>query len=111
MKTLNINSSSKMKSHMKISSLVFTCSKHMYSGSGNNTLDNLFYKKQIEIKTLSAILTESKGVAFSLLFSIDQTAPFIPVSHQPQVLVSLSSHIRRNSIHHLKIEKIKEKSI
>ena len=37
---------------MKISFFffAFTCSKDMYSASGNHTLDILFYKKEIEIK-------------------------------------------------------------
>ena len=45
------------------------CSKHMHSASGNYTLDILFYKKKNE-KRFSVILTKSKGVAFSLFFSI-----------------------------------------
>ena len=36
----------KMKSHMKISFLVFPCSKHVYSASGNSTLGISFYKKE-----------------------------------------------------------------
>ena len=43
----------------------------MYSTSGNYTLDILFYRKEIEIeKRFEDILTKSKSVAFSLLFSI-----------------------------------------
>ena len=36
---------------MKISYfLAFSCSKHMYSASGNYTLDILIYEKEIKIK-------------------------------------------------------------
>ena len=35
---------------MKILFLAFTCSKHMYSASGNHTLDMSFYKKEAEIE-------------------------------------------------------------
>ena len=57
---------------MKIPFLAFTCSKRT---SVNYTLDILFYKNEIEIKKhFSAILTKSKKVMFSLLFSIDLDA-------------------------------------
>ena len=41
----------KLKSNMKHSFLAFTCSKYMYSVSGNETSDILFYKKEIKKKT------------------------------------------------------------
>ena len=51
--------------------MAYTYSKHMYNSIDNQELDILFYKKEIEIKKRSsAILTKSKSVAFSLLFSI-----------------------------------------
>ena len=56
---------------MKISFLAFTCSKHMNSASGNQTLDILFYKTETEIRNaFQPFLTKSNSIAFSLLFSI-----------------------------------------